>query len=186
MYALDQKLWAHAMVIASSIDKDAWKEVVNEFIQTELGRQEEAPVTAHPGSSDSQSSGRDSLRVAYRFFSGQAAGAGELPLPLWTLGEISNDVIVVQELIPKQSFSRPAGNLLQPTTNLAAQPQLTPRTPAFPSVPSNTVAPESFSKWRETVAMIIASPQGSDASVTLTALGDQLMAYHWLEASHIW
>ncbi|KAF7363489.1 Protein transport protein sec16 [Mycena sanguinolenta] len=32
-YALDEKLWAHAMLIASSIDRDAWKETVNEFFE---------------------------------------------------------------------------------------------------------------------------------------------------------
>ena len=38
-YALDERLWAHAMIIASSIDKDAWKEVVNDFIRSELTSQ---------------------------------------------------------------------------------------------------------------------------------------------------
>lgn len=41
-YALDEKLWAHAMVIASSIDKEAWKEVVNEFLKNELATREAA------------------------------------------------------------------------------------------------------------------------------------------------
>src|SRR5215216_4282041 len=36
-FALDERLWAHAMIIASSIDKDSWKEAVNEFLKTELG-----------------------------------------------------------------------------------------------------------------------------------------------------
>ncbi|KAG5342761.1 hypothetical protein C0989_008711 [Termitomyces sp. Mn162] len=59
--ALDEKLWGHAMVIASSIDKEAWKEVVQEFLRTELGN------------NSSTSSGRECLRVAYSLFSGQGA-----------------------------------------------------------------------------------------------------------------
>jgi COPII coat assembly protein SEC16 len=69
-FALDEKLWAHAMVIASSIDKEAWKEVVNEFLKTELGRLGPNAETA------SKPDGRESLRVAYSMFSGQGAAAG--------------------------------------------------------------------------------------------------------------
>ncbi|KAG6850992.1 hypothetical protein H0H93_004479 [Arthromyces matolae] len=81
--ALDEKLWAHAMVIASSIDKDAWKEVVQEFARTELADDSLSP-----------SSGRESIRVAYSLFSGQGADA-------------------VQELAPQNLLARatirPAG-----------------------------------------------------------------------------
>ena len=69
-YALDKKLWAHAMVISSSIDKDAWKEVVNEFLKSELGAQD----TSH---SMPLMNGREGLRVAYSLFSGQGAAAGK-------------------------------------------------------------------------------------------------------------
>ena len=69
-FALDEKLWAHAMVIASSIDKEAWKEVVNEFVKTELGGLGRNADTA------SKPDGRESLRVAYSMFSGQGAAAG--------------------------------------------------------------------------------------------------------------
>lgn len=65
-FALDQKLWAHAMVIASSIDKEAWKEVVNDFIHTELATKEGSRPTFR----------RESLRAAYSLFSGQGAAAG--------------------------------------------------------------------------------------------------------------
>jgi hypothetical protein len=65
-FALDERLWAHAMVIAGSIDRDAWKEVVNEFVRAELGA---------PGAV-----GREGLKVAYSLFSGQGAASGELRL----------------------------------------------------------------------------------------------------------
>lgn len=69
-YALDEKLWAHAMVIASSIDKDAWKEVVNDFLKNEL-----RPKNLASGI-DKSTDGRECLRVAYSLFSGQGAAAG--------------------------------------------------------------------------------------------------------------
>lgn len=68
-YALDQKLWSHAMIIASGIDKEAWQEVVNEFLKTELGTQ---PPSMGP------SNGRESLRVVYSLLSGQGAKAGNV------------------------------------------------------------------------------------------------------------
>jgi len=69
-YALDQKLWAHAMVIASGIDKEAWQETVNEFVKTELG-------SVKTQSSTAGSSGKEALRVAYSLFSGQGAASGK-------------------------------------------------------------------------------------------------------------
>ncbi|KAH6918573.1 Sec23-binding domain of Sec16-domain-containing protein [Coprinopsis sp. MPI-PUGE-AT-0042] len=183
VYALDQKLWAHAMVIASSIDKEAWKEVVNEFIQTELGSHEEQPQQPHSAhsassfttnTSDSQTvvgapttGGRDGLRVAYKFYSGQGAAA-------------------VQELVPKQALSRPGAGLMPPT-GLGGGPGLTPRTPGFPVAALNLPAPESLAKWRDTIAMMLPSstPATPDTFLTLTALGDQLSTYSWVEAAHV-
>lgn len=81
-YALDEKLWAHAMVIASSIDRDAWQEVVKEFIRVELGSndvKEDRTKTNDPKQGSlltSTSDGRESLRVAYSLFAGQGATSG--------------------------------------------------------------------------------------------------------------
>ena len=75
-YALDERLWAHAMIIASSIDKDAWKEVVNEFIRSELNSQGVADATV-PGRRDTTApcTGREPLKVAYSLYSGQGAAS---------------------------------------------------------------------------------------------------------------
>ena len=79
--ALDEKLWAHAMVIASSIDKDAWKEVVNEFIHSELGVKDDnyrATMRAKPNEPIGPlTNGREWLKVAYSLFSGQGPAAGK-------------------------------------------------------------------------------------------------------------
>jgi hypothetical protein len=77
-YALDEKLWAHAMVIASSIDKEAWKDVVSEFLKGELGVHD-AQRTALVGRGREPvppSNGREWLRVVYSLFSGQGPTAG--------------------------------------------------------------------------------------------------------------
>lgn len=76
-YALDERLWAHAMIIASSIDKEAWKEVVNEFIRSELHAQD-AVGASRPGQRDATTAsytGREPLKVAYSLYSGQGAAS---------------------------------------------------------------------------------------------------------------
>ncbi|KAJ4487935.1 Sec23-binding domain of Sec16-domain-containing protein [Lentinula aciculospora] len=93
-YALDQKLWSHALIMASGIDKEAWEEVVNEFLKTELGTQT-ASLTG-------VSNRRESLKVVYSLLSGQGAKA-------------------VHQLVPKTSLSNPAAVLLAPMT-VAATP----------------------------------------------------------------
>lgn len=79
-YALDERLWAHAMIIASSVDKEAWKEVVNEFLKTELGVREtlrrSTPHVNGKGVTSQQTKEREWLRVAYSVFSGQGPTAG--------------------------------------------------------------------------------------------------------------
>ena len=76
-YALDERLWAHAMIIASSIDKEAWKEVVNDFIRSELNSQVSVDGTS-PNQRDTTrpGTGREPLKVAYSLYSGQGAASG--------------------------------------------------------------------------------------------------------------
>ncbi|KAK0549242.1 hypothetical protein OC846_003398 [Tilletia horrida] len=61
-YALEQRMWAHAMVIASGLDKETWCKTVAEFISFELEREAE-----------SSSQDIKALRTAYNLFSGQNA-----------------------------------------------------------------------------------------------------------------
>lgn len=82
-YALDQKLWAHAMIISNNMDKEIWKDVVNEFIRSELGVPVNIPSPlalrrdlAPSSSTQEASNGRESLRVVYSLFSGQGTAAG--------------------------------------------------------------------------------------------------------------
>jgi Sec23-binding domain of Sec16 len=75
-FAADEQLWAHAMIIASSIDKEAWKEVINEFLRSELGTKEDIGSESFTSLGNQPQRGRESLRVAYSLFSGQGALSG--------------------------------------------------------------------------------------------------------------
>jgi hypothetical protein len=63
-YALDNRLYTHALVIASGTDKDLTVAVVKEFLDYDLG--------------GSLSSGREPLKVAYSLLAGGGAGCSEL------------------------------------------------------------------------------------------------------------
>lgn len=76
-YALDERMWAHAMLISSSLDKEAWKEVVNEFIRSELGVRTDQKKPAPFGKDPSGANGREPLRVAYSLFAGHGPAASE-------------------------------------------------------------------------------------------------------------
>lgn len=66
--AMRENLWPHAMIIASCVNKDLWKQVVNCFVRQELGGQVDDTV---------QSNGRESLRVLYSLLSGQGPNASK-------------------------------------------------------------------------------------------------------------
>ncbi|KAJ7774593.1 Sec23-binding domain of Sec16-domain-containing protein [Mycena maculata] len=159
-YALDERLWAHAMIIASSIDRDSWKETVNEFLRTELGAK---GATSVPGGDASQSlvNGREGLRVAYSLYSGQGSAS-------------------VQELVPQNLLTRAMARLQVPAVS-----HMTPMTPNFaaPAV-ANNIPPQSLARWADTAAMMLSSTMTADTSAALTALGDQLLSHQWVEAAH--
>lgn len=72
--ALDERLWAHAMVTASSVGKDARKEVVDEFVRAELGGR-----------------GREGMRLAYSLYADSGAKCVQaltLPAPTASAGAI--------------------------------------------------------------------------------------------------
>jgi hypothetical protein len=75
-FAMDEKLWAHAMLIASSIDKDMWKAAVSEFLKSELGRSPDASQLHNGEPYTGLVNGLESLRVAYSMYSGQGAACG--------------------------------------------------------------------------------------------------------------
>ncbi|KAH8913773.1 hypothetical protein BT69DRAFT_1344126 [Atractiella rhizophila] len=156
-YTIDRKLWAHAFVIASAVDQEAWKEVAQEFIKHELG--------AGPGGSN----GKESLRVAYSLFAGAGANSIQEFLP------------------PRPLNAGPTfGSHLSANGPNDSQPVATPMSSNFPdlSLYSN-ISNDVLDKWRETAAMIISNQPNGD-SATLTALGDTLGNNGWNDAAHVW
>ncbi|KAI0374994.1 hypothetical protein BV20DRAFT_1041167 [Pilatotrama ljubarskyi] len=154
-YAADEKLWPHALVIASSIDKETWKDVVTEWVRAELAK----------GSGHGQgeaTEGRESLRVAYSLFGGNGAAS-------------------VQELVAPSTLIQhpPTLQIPQPP-----QLSVTPMTPNFPIVQPLNIPQEVLANWAKTAAMMLSNPMTTDASAALTALGDQLSAHQWVEAAH--
>ncbi|THH10201.1 hypothetical protein EW145_g1508 [Phellinidium pouzarii] len=156
-YALDEKLWAHAMVISSSMDKEAFKEVVNEFIRTELGvkpgTRAGAPVM----------NGHESLRLAYSLYSGQSSTA-------------------VQHLFPTKSLQAGPSLALQPPTPMKYMTPLSPNFP-LPSLATN-IPSEILSQWQEYAIMLFSGQMGAESSSSLTTLGDYLISNDWVEAAH--
>lgn len=184
-YALDERLWAHAMIIASSVDKEAWQEVVNEFLKSELGVHETVQrATPHlhvKGVMPQQTNGREWLRVIYSMFSGQGPSAG-----MWRLANLGVNLscFPVQELVPVHLLSRAAASLQVPTPMLS---HITPASPSFPPTATITQIPmESLSKWPEIAASIVSGPLNPEYSATLSALGDFLASHHLMEGAHIW
>jgi COPII coat assembly protein SEC16 len=67
--AVDQKMWAHALLIASSVNQNVWRETVEMFIRTELR--------------DTGSKDFDSLRFLYGVLGGEGSdAANELRPPI--------------------------------------------------------------------------------------------------------
>ncbi|KAI6150749.1 Sec23-binding domain of Sec16-domain-containing protein [Pisolithus tinctorius] len=165
-YALDEKLWAHAMIISSGIDKEAWKEVVSEFLKAELGVHDPQHALVAGGNDNMppRTSGRECLRVVYSLFSGQGPAA-------------------IQELVPTNLLSRATTGLQVPAPHL---PHITPMSPNFPSaVAAAQVPTESLLKWPEIVASVLANASNPEWSAAITALGDYLLSHQQVEAAHV-
>ncbi|OUM69093.1 hypothetical protein PIROE2DRAFT_2978 [Piromyces sp. E2] len=62
--AVNNKLWAHALIISSYINKETYKDVVNSFIKSEL-----------QGENESQKSSFQSIKVLYSLFAGMGKDA---------------------------------------------------------------------------------------------------------------
>lgn len=59
-FATEEKMWSHALIISSCIDKQTWGEVVTAFSRAELP----------PAAADGSTKGRDALRLTYEMFGG--------------------------------------------------------------------------------------------------------------------
>ncbi|CAG8482485.1 1997_t:CDS:10 [Paraglomus occultum] len=168
-YAMQENLWPHAMIIASCVNKDTWKNVVSSFIRQELS---DSPCD------DDKSNGRESLRVLYSLLSGQGRNAVKEFLPHTPLLRRVSQVPTTPVSALQHLSTTPQGS---PTTSMPYSPL--PTTPRYsPETP--TASFESLSKWRETLAMILANHAPGD-SQAITGLGDILRENGWICAAHV-
>lgn len=72
-FANDHDMWAHSLVIASSVDGDLFKKTVTQFIQRELFSAETELAPQVPGD-------KKALRMLYSVFNGAGADAGKMIL----------------------------------------------------------------------------------------------------------
>ncbi|KAG9295948.1 hypothetical protein G9A89_011800 [Geosiphon pyriformis] len=166
--AMVENLWAHALIIASCVNKDLWKEVVNGFVRQEL--------SVPPGEIE-RSNGRESLRVLYSLLSGQGQNAINEFLPQTSLLNRGPPLIS-----PTSSFPLVA-NAGQFATQSNSNYNSNPVSPIYASPTFNNVSIESLSKWRETVAMVLANRAPGDSQL-ITTLGDTLKEHGWILAAH--
>lgn len=100
----------------------------------------------------------------------------------------ANHTTIVQELAHPKSLLQQAGSNLQALQPQIPQPQsaVTPMTPNFPSVQPLNITQEVLMSWAKTAAMLLSDPMTPESSAALTALGDQLAAHQYYDASHVW
>ncbi|KAK9687777.1 hypothetical protein K7432_014656 [Basidiobolus ranarum] len=144
-FAMDNRLWAHALIIGSCVGKETWQQVVQKFTQEEL--------------TSSNDSNRESMTVMYNLFAGLGKDA-------------------IKDFVPESI------NATQPSMFVpAVLPEpLTPK--ATSQLSQNSVSIEKLTKWRETIAMILANRTPGD-TLALTSFGDLLRSQGWIYAAHI-
>lgn len=70
-YAVQEDLWAHALIISSCVNKDLWMEVVHGYVERELS----TPAPGAMQTTKAVHGDRQGLRVLYALFAGQGAKA---------------------------------------------------------------------------------------------------------------
>ncbi|KAH9817670.1 Sec23-binding domain of Sec16-domain-containing protein [Melampsora americana] len=175
-FASEQKMWAHALVVANSLGHDTWRETVREFVRYELG------ITISSGSSstsDSQSNGRESLRALYSLFAGAGPAAMEEFIPPTILSGNSmarsspslapNPYGIAMAVPPSASNSRAS------SPAPINKPEFRHPTVKLPN--------ETLNQWRTTVALTIAN-RVPGTTPFLSSLGDTLLSNNRVYAGH--
>ncbi|ORE02933.1 hypothetical protein BCV72DRAFT_308677 [Rhizopus microsporus var. microsporus] len=141
-YAMQEDLWAHALIISSCVGKDLWQQVISSFVDREMNATAEMRRnrTFHNIAGSNQP-----LRVLYCLFSGVGSAAMK--------EFILNDIQYVNA-------------------------------PYCPATAKPVVDVKQLSRWRDTIAIILANRTLRD-SEALTALGDIMKEHGWIDAAHI-
>jgi hypothetical protein len=175
-HTLDRQLWPHALLIATSLHKETWKEVVAEFIKTDLG------------------SGKDkaALQIAYGLFAGLGASAGRSCFISWYIA----DGMTVENVFPVKTSASPVSTNGQPSAGLPVPLAMgpisrapSPAVPSFPDVPAlaRTVSSEHLQNWQDMLSVIVFNKSTNIVdTAALVSLGDALLINGKVEAADIW
>ncbi|KAG1483389.1 hypothetical protein G6F57_002764 [Rhizopus arrhizus] len=141
-YAIQEDLWAHALIISSCVGKDLWQKVITSFVDREMNA---TPEMRQSRTFHNIAGYNQPLRVLYSLFSG--------------VGSAAMKEFIIYNV---QYVNAP-----------------------YCSITSKPIADiKQLSKWRDTLAIILANRTANDAEA-LAALGDIMKEQGWIEAAHI-
>lgn len=73
-YAMQEDLWAHALIISSCVDKELWQRVIQSFVDREMNCTPEMRMNRN---FNNIAGSNQALRVMYSLFSGAGASASK-------------------------------------------------------------------------------------------------------------
>ena len=73
-YAVQEDLWAHALIISSCVDKDLWQKVITNFVDREMNA---TPDMRRNRTFHNIAGSNQALRVMYSLFSGAGGNASK-------------------------------------------------------------------------------------------------------------
>lgn len=174
-FAIGNKMWGHAMIMSSSMDREAWKRTVAEFLRVEFGS------SATPAGQT-----WEPLKVAYGLFSGESDGAGKPLLADVLLGSHALSLVLVRHLgsLPNPGDRSPRGPFPPALSQAPSRAQSPAPMSLDPGVYAGIPA-SSLRQWRNTAAIMLSSKVSGGTSA-LVALGDALASQSHTFAAHVW
>lgn len=174
--ASEQKMWAHALVIANSLGHDTWRDTVRDFVRYELGT---SISSGSSGASDFQSNGRESLRALYSLFAGAGPAAMEEFIPSSVLS--GNPMARCSPALAPN----PYGMVMTVPSSASNSRASSPAPGNKPELrhPPAKLPHETLNQWRSTVALTIAN-RVPGTTPFLSSLGDTLLSNNRVYAAH--
>jgi hypothetical protein len=74
-YAVQEDLWAHALIISSTVDKDLWQRVIKSFVDREMNA---SPEMRQNRTFNNIAGNNQALRVIYSLFSGAGPASSKV------------------------------------------------------------------------------------------------------------
>ncbi|KAI8343977.1 Sec23-binding domain of Sec16-domain-containing protein [Chlamydoabsidia padenii] len=103
-WAIQEKLWSHGLIIGKTLDEDAWKTVVDQFVEHTLSTR---PENEQAGLHQTPVCDLASLRVLYALFSGAGADAVSHFIPKYSTRSIEEQLSEWRETLTLILANRP-------------------------------------------------------------------------------